>query len=145
MLDLPVYLTHARIERFYDFLERDADEQAQIEVKLRESQADGEKEFKPEFCNFEDFLNHPDLPPFADTAVTYEVIEKFRDFHNRPGEVVQKVLAREGRHEKQEYVSETRAKNIEVEHSAIDFSTVIVGEKVRSVLEKGFHPVNFND
>jgi len=54
-------------------------------------------------------------------------------------------MAREGPHEQEEYVAETRAKNIEVEHSAIDFSTVIVGDKVRSVLENGFRPVCFND
>lgn len=37
MLDLPVYLSQPKIERFYDFLERDADEQAVIEQRLRES------------------------------------------------------------------------------------------------------------
>lgn len=37
MLDLPVYLSQPKIERFYDFLERDANEQAVIEQRLRES------------------------------------------------------------------------------------------------------------
>jgi len=144
MLDLPRFLQLPRIERLYDFLERDAEEQAEIERRLRQSQASGE-EFKPEYCNFEDFLNHSDLPPYSDTMVKYHVKEKFRDFHNHQGEVINEILGREGKHVKSEYLSETRAKNIEVEHSAIDFSVVIIGEKVRSVLEQGFHPVNFND
>jgi len=36
-------------------------------------------------------------------------------------------------------------KNIEVEHSLIDFQKIIIGEKIRDVQEDGFHNVNFND
>jgi len=44
-----------------------------------------------------------------------------------------------------EYIAENRKTNIEVEHSSIDFSLVIVGNKVRSVLEENYQIVNFND
>lgn len=84
------------------------------------------------------------MPPFSDTPIKYQVKERFLDYHNKQGEVIKDVLAREGIHESQEYLSENRAKNIEVEHSAIDFSTVIIGEKIRSVLDKT-NRVNFND
>ena len=36
-------------------------------------------------------------------------------------------------------------KNVEVEHSLIDFCKIIIGEKIRDVQEDGFHNVNFND
>jgi hypothetical protein len=36
-------------------------------------------------------------------------------------------------------------KNVEVEHSLIDFQKIIIGEKIRDVQEEGFHTVNFND
>ena len=36
-------------------------------------------------------------------------------------------------------------RNIEVEHSCIDFTTVIIGEKIRGVLEHNFKIVTFND
>jgi len=36
-------------------------------------------------------------------------------------------------------------RNVEVEHSCIDFTTVIVGEKIRGVLEQDFKKVTFND
>jgi len=36
-------------------------------------------------------------------------------------------------------------KNIEVEHSLIDFQKVIIGEKIRDVQEDGFRTINFND
>lgn len=36
-------------------------------------------------------------------------------------------------------------RNVEVEHSCIDFTTVIIGEKIRGVLEQDFKIVTFND
>lgn len=36
-------------------------------------------------------------------------------------------------------------RNVEVEHSCIDFTTVIIGEKIRGVLEKNGKLVTFND
>lgn len=36
-------------------------------------------------------------------------------------------------------------KNIEVEHSMIDFQKVIIGEKIRDVQEEGFRVVDFDD
>lgn len=63
MLDLPKMLQQQKIERIYPFLERDYEEylltqQDQDDVYTR-------KINKNEFCNFEHFLSHPDLPPFA--------------------------------------------------------------------------------
>lgn len=36
-------------------------------------------------------------------------------------------------------------KNIEVEHSAIDFQRMIIGDKIRAIQEKNYQHVNFND
>ena len=117
----------------------------EIEKKLRQSQASGSKEYMPEFLNFEDFMNHPDLPPYSDELVKYHVKERFTDFHDKKQEVIGEVLEREGKYEASEYLSENRKTNIEVEHSSIDFSLVIIGNKVRSVLEEKYRLVNFND
>ena len=145
MVDLARFMQLPRLERLYDFLERDYDEMMAIEEKLRASQASGSREYQPEFLNFEDFMNHPELPPYSDELIKYHVKERFNDFHDKKQEVVGEVLEREGKHEASEYLAENRKTNIEVEHSSIDFSLVIVGNKVRSVLEENYRPVNFND
>lgn len=36
-------------------------------------------------------------------------------------------------------------RNVEVEHSCIDFTTVIIGLKVKGILEEKFKEVTFND
>jgi hypothetical protein len=90
-------------------------------------------------------MNHPDLPPYSDELIKYHVQNRFTDFHNGKAEVIGEVLEREGKHEATEYLAENRKTNIEVEHSSIDFSLVIVGNKVRSVLEENYNLVNFND
>jgi hypothetical protein len=36
-------------------------------------------------------------------------------------------------------------RNIEVEHSCIDFTTLIIGEKIRAILEHDFKEITFND
>ena len=95
--------------------------------------------------NFEDFMNHPELPPYSDELVKYHVKEHFRDFHAKKGEVVGEILDREGKYEAEEYLGENRKTNIEVEHSSIDFSVVVIGDKCRSVLENNYSLVNFND
>ena len=63
MLDLPKMLEQPNIERIYPFLERDYEEY----LLTQKDQDDGytRKIKKNEFCNFEQFLSHPDLPPFA--------------------------------------------------------------------------------
>jgi len=38
-----------------------------------------------------------------------------------------------------------KERNVEVEHSCIDFTKVIIGEKIRSINEHGFKPYEFND
>ena len=64
MIDLPTFLTYPRIERLYPFLERDYEEASQI-VKLQKAVlGSGKKALRDTFCNFEDSLNHPDLPEF---------------------------------------------------------------------------------
>ena len=119
----------------------------EIERKLKAAQASNTVEFLPDFLNFEDFMNHPDLPPYSDELVKYHVKEHFKDFHAKKGEVIGEILDREGKYEAaaDEYLSETRKTNIEVEHSSIDFSIVIIGNKCRSVLENNYKLVNFND
>jgi len=144
MIDLTRFLQLPRIERLYDFLERDYAEMIEIEKRLRQSQASGD-DFEVEFLNFEDFMNHPDLPPYSDEKIKYHVKERFTDFHDKKLEVIGEILAREGKYEKAEFTGENRANNIEVESSSIDFSTVIIGDKVRSILENNYNLVEFND
>jgi hypothetical protein len=40
------------------------------------------------FNNFEDFMNHPDLPPFLKDKKQYHVKERYKDYHNRENEVI---------------------------------------------------------
>lgn len=47
---------------------------------------------KAKFCNFEDYLNHPDLPPFMAEHRNYFVKERFGDFHNSEQEVISEIV-----------------------------------------------------
>jgi len=106
---------------------------------------------KNEFCNFEQFLSHPDLPPFAAQRKSYHAKSSFSDFHNAEQEMITEIV------EKDPYMTwgvqnyDTEAtkvfsqKNIEVEHSMIDFQKVIIGEKIRDVQEEGFRVIDFDD
>lgn len=64
MLDLPKLLDDELIERIYPFMERDHDEIMQIEEDQEEMHAQEESK-NAQFCNFEDFIINPDLPPFS--------------------------------------------------------------------------------
>ena len=107
-----------------------------------------------QFCNFEEFMSHPKLPPFGTEQKSFHVKEHFHDFHSSEQEMVQEMI------NKDPYMSwgvknygadgntESKVfqhKNVEVEHSLIDFQKIIIGEKIRDVLEDGFHTINFND
>jgi hypothetical protein len=63
MLDLPKMLQQKNIQRIYPFLERDYEEYLLTQKDQNEVYTSKIK--KNEFCNFEQFLSHPDLPPFA--------------------------------------------------------------------------------
>jgi len=156
MLELPRMLQLPRIERLYDFLERDYSEAKEIEKQNQEAIANGEKQMKAKFLNFEDYLNHPDLPPFLQDKVNYHVKERFKDYHNAEQEVIKEIV------DKNPYMTFSIAncedapgvelskrqvvdKNIEVEHSAIDFQKLIIGEKIRYIQEQSYRKVNFND
>ena len=52
----------------------------------------GDKQLKSEFLNFEDFLNHPHLPPFLATKVNYLAKDNFRDFHNYEEEIIMEIV-----------------------------------------------------
>jgi hypothetical protein len=45
----------------------------------------------------------------------------------------------------EEVIEADIAKNIEVEHSVINFEKVIIGEKIRNIQEFNHRHVNFND
>jgi len=81
MLDLPKLLDDELVERIYPFLERDHDEMMQIEQdqEAMHSQPNAQQ---VSFCNFEDFIINPDLPPFASEKVSYHVMSNFIDYHN---------------------------------------------------------------
>jgi len=157
MMELPRMLQLPRIERLYDFLERDFNEAKTIEKENQEALAHGEKQMKSKYLNFEDFLNHPNLPPFMSRQINYHMKERFNDHHNSEQEVISEIV------EKNPYMTwsiqtmgedvnilkrdkrEKEEKNIEVEHSMIDFQKVIIGEKIRFIQEKNFRKVSFND
>lgn len=42
-------------------------------------------------------------------------------------------------------IKSQKERNVEVEHSCIDFTKVIIGEKIRSINENKFRPYSFND
>jgi len=48
---------------------------------------------KATYLNFEDFLNHPFLPPFMKSKVSYHAKEEFEDFHNYEEEIITEIVA----------------------------------------------------
>jgi len=144
MMELPRMLQLPCIDRLYDFLERDYHETLEIEEDNKRSLASAEKQFKAKFLNFEDFLNHPNLPPFMADKVNYHIKERFADYHNSEKETIDEVVEKNpymtwsigGLGEKGAMTKDKTAKqekNIEVEHSQMDFTKMIIGEKVRHI------------
>jgi len=72
-------------------LHRDYAEAKEIEAENQKSFA-GEKMMKSKYLNFEDFLNHPFLPPFLSSKVNYHAKESFDDFHNSEQEIIQEIV-----------------------------------------------------
>jgi hypothetical protein len=81
MLDLPTLLDAELIERIYPFLERDHHEYTQI-VDDQENLHSDPNRVQAQFCNFEDFINNSELPPFSAERVNYHVMQNFIDYHN---------------------------------------------------------------
>ena len=98
-------------------------------------------------------MNHPDLPPFAHDRVGYHIMERCKDYHNKEQEVIKQVVAKDpymtwgvaGFGDDEIKVQSKKERNIEVEHSCIDFTKVIIGEKIRSINENDYKPYSFND
>lgn len=44
------------------------------------------------FCNFEEFMSHPHLPPFGSEQKAFHVKQNFTDFHNSSQEIVQEMI-----------------------------------------------------
>lgn len=82
MLDLPKLLDDDLVKRIYPFLERDHDEMMQLEEDMEDIDEMEPGEQKAQFCNFEDFIINPDLPPFASEKMSYHVMSNFIDYHN---------------------------------------------------------------
>lgn len=94
MLDLPKLLDDELVERIYPFLERDHEEMMQIEEDM-ESMHHKEQAKNAQFCNFEDFIINPDLPPFASEKVSYHVMSNFIDYHNSEQELLCEVILKD--------------------------------------------------
>jgi hypothetical protein len=92
MMELPVMLRMPRIDRIYDFLNRDYAEAKEIEKQNQESLASGDKQIKAGFLNFEDFLNHPFLPPFLSVRESYHAKVDFEDYHNTEQEIINEIV-----------------------------------------------------
>lgn len=101
--------------------------------------------YKPMFCNFEDFTQHPRLPPFSNARITYHLVEKFQDFHNHEVEVLKEVVETEPEAQWGVETGIGSEKNFEIEHSYIDFQKLIIGEKIRGIQEQNFKNINFGD
>ena len=112
---------------------------------------------KAKYLNFEDFLNHPFLPPYLASKVNYHAKENFDDFHDFEQEIIGEIVnknpymtwnvqtfAEDDLVEKRKKEMR-KEKNIEVEHSCIDFQKVIIGDKLRAIQEEDFKHVNFNN
>lgn len=145
MLDLPSYLHQPIITRIYDFFERDADEIDTIKEREKDMYKASHVPYKPLFCNFEDFTQHPKLPPFSNARITYHLIEKFQDFHNHEVEVLKEVIESEPEAQWGVELGIGTEKNFEIEHSYIDFQKLIIGEKIRGIQEQNFKNINFGD
>jgi hypothetical protein len=93
MLDLPKMLKQPKIERIYPFLERDYEEY--LATQKDQDEVYTRKINKNEFCNFEQFLSHPDLPPFASQRKQYHVKSNFADFHNSEQEIISEIVEKD--------------------------------------------------
>jgi len=90
-------------------------------------------------------LSHPQLPPFGSEEKSFHVKTNFVDFHNSAVEIVEEMIEKDphmtwtvdnfGQNEddKKKTQKVFKNKNVEVEHSMIDFQKVIIGEKIRDV------------
>lgn len=133
--------------------------------------------------NFEDVINHPQLPQFLSKKKNYHLKYRFKDFHNDKREIIEDLehlnqydsmkvksvgkmlIPKKFRGRTQSIIeAEDQAKleaaddaaaakeaadkkknNIHVEHSCINFTKVIIGEKIRNIQENDYTLVNFND
>ena len=145
MLDLPSYLNQPIIKRIYRFFERDHEEKKALKEQEKDMYKANYVPFKPLFCNFEDHTFHPKLPAFSNARITYHLIEKFKDFHNHEGEVLDEVINSPPEAQWGVDSGIGSEKNYEIEHSYIDFQKLIIGEKIRAIQEKGLMNINFGD
>lgn len=82
MLELARMLELPRIERLYEFLNRDYEERTENEQASKAAQVNENKSISSRFLNLEDFNNHPHLPTFLSEKQNYHVKYRFDDFHN---------------------------------------------------------------
>lgn len=146
MLDLPKLLEDDLLERIYPFLERDHEEKSMIKDD-QESMHTAAKANQAQFCNFEDFIINPDLPPFSKEQVSYHVMSDFIDYHNAEQELLCEVILKDPSmivDAAKEDIKSKGKKKYEVEHSFINFEKLIIGEKIRGYQED-FRNIEFND
>lgn len=98
------------------------------------------------------------------SKVNYHAKENFDDFHNTEQEIITEIVNQnpymtwsvqtfeddDNSDKKKSTLANLRGpvvkeKNIEVEHSCIDFQKVIIGDKLRAIQEDNYEKVNFND
>lgn len=126
MLDLPKFLESDLLSRFYPFLERDHNEFMAIYRDQEALHLQPNRE-QSSFCNFEDFICHPDLAPFSSEQVHHHVMQDFTDYHNYEEELYEEVIKEDpymtwavNSYEDASHY-QTKDKKYEVEHSLIDF------------------------
>lgn len=97
----------------------------------------------------EDFIIHPELPPFVSETVQYHIKDDFLDFHNSEIETINYVIdkdpyMRRGIYSYRDKSEIEQKRDVEVEHSMMDFQKLIIGEKIRGYNNGKFININFN-
>lgn len=92
MLDFPKFLQFQNIKRIYPFLERDYEEYLQTKQDQEDVYVKPTDSKSKNFCNFEEFMSHPQLPPFGSEQKAFHIKQNFVDFHNSEKEIVQEMI-----------------------------------------------------
>ena len=115
MFDLPLILESSKIE-INEFFSRSSSDQNKYSLIS-------------DLCNMETIFQDAELPVFSDEPTEYIELSYFKNPHNIQNELKDMISDRD------RAKSEGVTKNFEVEHFYINFTILIMGEKIRAELE----------
>lgn len=122
MFDLPLVLQSSSIE-INEFFSRAASEENKYSLVS-------------DLCNMETVFKEADLPVFSDVQTEYITLKYFKNPHNVIDDLKDMINQRDS--DKPEDVQKT----FEVEHFYINFTILIIGEKIRYQIENEEHGTN---